>query len=113
MSEHIKFNAGGQEIEVTPENATLYTYRKVGHAGLNLSMYDHIFIQRGEDDGYYLFLTGTPDDTKTATTTAMIENGYTCILNQEDVAQCDIRAFDNIIIKQAMTDTDHVPEGWA
>ena len=112
MSEYIKFDCNGEEVEVTPETATLYTYRKLGKAGLNLSIYDHIFVELDDDTGYYLFMTGTPDETKQGVQQAMIDKGYTCFLNQDDVAQCDIKAFDDILIRRAMEDTDHVPESW-
>lgn len=114
MSEHLRFETpDGSAIEVDNDHATLFRYRKAGKAGLNLSIYDHIFITDDEEKGAYLFLIDTPEDVKERLTHTMIEQDYECYLNQDDVAECDINAFERIVMRPRLNDLgDSIPSEW-
>jgi len=96
-------NIPGGEKEIHRGNARLYT-----HLG-RLAIYDHAFIS-GDDynSGFYIFnFVGGYDELKAF----MLRNDFPAYLNQTEVAQGDIDAYDRIIQKD-MGDFDGVPEDW-
>jgi hypothetical protein len=97
----------GTRLELTPENSTLFT-----HVG-ELSLYDHCFIATAEEGtttiGVYLF---RHSDVFPAIKEHFEQHGYPMVLNQREVAPCDINAFERAI-ELATDDITHVPEDWA
>lgn len=83
-------------------NARLYTH--LGH----LALYDHAFITRDDGLGFYVFnfVGGYPE-----LSDFMLRNQFPAYLNQTEVAQVDIDAYDRVIQKSA-GDIDHVPDEW-
>lgn len=109
----LTFNVNGVEVEASAENTTLFRYRKVGKTGLNLAMYDHLFYANETGDMFlYGFLTDMTDEQKDVLTVGLISHGYNCVLNQDKVAECDIRAFDDYVIKPRLGDIEEFPEEW-
>jgi len=109
----LNFAVSGVEVECSPENTTLFTYRKVGATGLRLSMYDHLFYHDEEQDlALYGFLTEMDDERKEQLLITMLANGYNIVANQDVVAECDLRAFEDYVIKPKLEDLSdyHFPE---
>ena len=117
MAERIVMNTNDGNFELNPENDTLYTYRRavndMGGLALGNAMYDHIFMR--SDDGesaYYLFITSMNDETKKKLASKMLELGHECVINQDEVAECDVQAFEEIVVKPQLHDMDFVPSEW-
>lgn len=94
------------EFLATRDNTSLFT-----HMG-RLALYDHVFFQRGEDSGTYLFNVAEP---YTTIMTHMLENNFPAHINLQEVAECDRVAFDKMIHKEAAHDfeeVDGVPDDW-
>lgn len=109
----LTFTVNGIEVEATEENTTLFRYKKIGHTAANLAMYDHLFYANETGDMYlYGFLTNMSEEQKDLLTIAMISNGYNCILNQDKVAECDIKAFDEYVIQPSLNDIEELPDCW-
>lgn len=109
----LNIEVNGVEVECSPENTTLFTYRKLGDAGIRMSMYDHLFYHDEQQDvALYGFLTGMSQERKDMLLMSMIASGYNVVANQDRVAECDIRAYDEYVIKPQLGDIDHVPDGW-
>jgi hypothetical protein len=96
----------GERYDLTRENGTLYRF-----CG-QLAMYDHAFLVLDEEKGKGLYVFGTnPTFGKIAK--HMIKHNYPAHLNLRQVAECDMRAFDAMIAKDAGEDLEGgVPEGW-
>lgn len=109
----IGFNVNGVDVECGPSNTTLFTYRKIGSAGLRLSVYDHLFYHDEEQDiAIYGFLTNMEEARKQLLMMSMLANGYSVVANQDQVAECDLRAYDRYVIQPQLGDIDHVPDEW-
>lgn len=109
----ITLRVGNGEIEVTRDNTTLFTF--LGRVGINLSMYDHVFITRGDADeegttnGMYIFRANSGFD---ALEEYLITYDYPALLNMREVPQCDQDAF-NKMIHDSTNDLDEgVPDSW-
>lgn len=99
---HASLSIGnGEHLEATRDNARLYTF--LGKA----ACMNHIYIST-ENSGAYIFNFIDGFD---VLSTYMIENEYPMYLNQTEVPQCDINAYDRAI-KNLSTDTDYLPEDW-
>lgn len=115
MSERVHFtDMQGNEIDANPENTALFRYRKLGNAATNLAMYDHVYIANEENGtGMYVFVDQYGEEYATSLTTAMIEDGYTVMLNLDEVAECDIDAHDYYVIQPQLKALENgVPEAW-
>ncbi len=80
-------------------------YTHLGH----LACYDHAFITRDDEMGFYVFnfVGGYPELKQ-----FMLENDFPAYLNQTEVSQVDIDAFDRIVQRSAQV-PDEVPGDWA
>lgn len=101
----IETNVG--EIESKRDNTTLFT-----HLG-RLACYDHVFIQTSTEDGVaggiYVFRDAEVFDQMAE---YMVENEYPMVLNKIDVAECDLKAFDNMVSNNTKDVGDYLPEEW-
>ena len=97
----VTLSIGSGEFVATRENTRLYT-----HLGA-LALYDHVFCS-SEDRGFYIFsfVEGYP-----ILKQYMLENNYPMYLNQTEVAQVDVDAYDRSI-QRSMGDIDHIPDDW-
>lgn len=111
-SMHINF--AGQELDLGRENATLFTF--LGRAALN-----HVFIYnlstQGEDRSGYIFngIEGTHQAYQQMAD-YMLQNEYLAILNNPDVSQYDIDAFEGAlsqVIANNAKDLDEIPDWMA
>lgn len=95
---------GGQEIEATRDNTTLFT-----HIG-RLALYDHVFIVLDEEEnrGSYIFQINPAFE---GIADFMIANEYPMHLNLREVADCDLEAYDGMI-KGMVGDIDTLPPEW-
>lgn len=104
----IVINLGDEDFEITPRNATLFTF-----LGQN-ALYNHVFIQTGQEEegriaGTYLFsdIDGFPKLRK-----LMRQLHFPAVLDMPDVAECDMEAFD-LHVHHMTEDLElGVPEGW-
>lgn len=105
----MKLNLAGAEFEATPENTSLFAY--LGH----LACYSHVFLQlgdneRGQATATYVFSSHPAFETMRE---YMFENGYPLHVNLQEVAECDVGAFE-AMIEQQMSDIESgVPDEWA
>ena len=109
MSEHLNLNLGGEPFEMTPDNASLFTF--VGQGAL----YNHVFLQQEELEenrvrGTYVFSTSQSFQ---PLMNFMLEQGYPMHLNLRQVAQCDQDAYEQVIAQQLDDLDSGLPEGWA
>ena len=83
-------------------NARLYTH--LGH----LACYDHAFITKEDNMGFYVFnfVGGYPELKE-----FMLRNDFPAYLNQTEVSQADIDAFERIVQKGANI-PDTLPDDW-
>jgi len=103
MSEIIgSLTSGGNEIEMTSENVTLYR-----HLGRH-AVYDHLFVSTGEASGLYLWNSHSQYE---EIATRALELGATAHINIQEPAACDVRN----LIASASTDidsSDSFPQSW-
>lgn len=105
----IVINLGDEDFEITPHNATLFTF-----LGRN-AMYNHVFVATAEQSeegiigGAYIFshIEGFNNLAK-----MMRKMRFPAVINQPEVAQCDMEAFDLNIHHMAGDVEQGVPEGW-
>lgn len=96
---------GDSSFEATRDNSSLF--RHIGAAAL----YDHIFIVTDEDSSYGTYVFRSCDSFEMMSD-YMIENGYPIHLNIREPAQCDVDAFERMILQACERDGDFVPEDW-
>ena len=105
----LRLNINDSEFEATRDNTSLYTF--LGKAGLNLSMYNHIFCKTEDEDGvargFYLW---QHYEVYPEIVEFMAEHSYPAHLNMIEVPDFDKDAFDRAI--EASTDFDTLPEEW-
>lgn len=90
----------GQEFEARRDNTSLF--RHLGKAAI----FDHVFLQTGENEGAYIFngIKGYDD-----LSAYMMANGYPMHVNLPEASPLDQDAY----MRQATSDlSDTVPEGW-
>lgn len=99
------------EFEATRDNTFLFTF--LGKAGINLAMYDHVYIRMDEEgeepQGAYIF---SINENFQPMADFMLENKYTAHLNMSEVAECDVTAFNNMIRDNAEDLDNGIPEEW-
>jgi hypothetical protein len=95
----------GQKIIGTRANASIFRFFG------SLSMYDHIFIviHADEKKGVYLF-RHQPGYDKIAD--YMMDHDYPAFVNMRKVAECDIKAFDEVVSSDADDTESGVPGDW-
>lgn len=106
MSE-LDLNIGGEHFHMTRENTSLFRF-----AG-ELAIYDHVFFvteerENGAVAGTYLFRA---NEAFAKLRTFMEENLYPQHVNLQEVAQCDLDAWNSHYLKD-LNDTSSVPEEW-
>lgn len=92
---------GEHEFEINRGNTRLYT-----HLG-KLALYDHVHYNDSETAFYVFNFVNGYDELASF----VAGNDFTMYLNQTDVPQCDIDAYDRAI-SATMKDIDGVPEDW-
>lgn len=110
---YLDLSMNGEPFQMTRHNATLFSFlgrQMIEGAEEDISKYDHIFLQTGQEDeaavGGYVF-----GDSEVFATLANFMNHYQfpMILNRLNVPQCDIDAWN----KSHFQDIgDFVPEEW-
>ena len=96
----LRLNMGkGRKLELTHENTTLYTF--LGKTALNDIEFDntalnHVFIRLRDDKegnprGMYVFERFHPAYKDIAS--FAIEHSFTAVLNQRQIAECDLKAY--------------------
>ena len=97
----------GFEFEAKPDNTVLFTFMG------KLALYDHVFFIRDEEKGQgsYLFnLHSSYEEVKGY----MLENGYPAHINMQEVAECDMNAFDHMLHNDAEAELESgVPDDWS
>lgn len=106
--EHSFFiNADGENIEVTRDNASIFTF--LGRAAFN-----HVFIITDEEksEGMYLFPF---HDGFQELVDKMADQRYPAHLNMVDVPDCDRIAYENSLQAELydLNETDTFPQNWA
>lgn len=106
----INFTVGDVELECSPENTTLYTYRRLG----NLAIYDHIFYHDEQQDlAFYGFVGNMEQSRKDELAATMLAHGYHVVANLDQVAECDLKAYDEYVIQPQLKELDNgVPGDW-
>lgn len=92
----------GGEFDAYRDNTRLYT-----HLG-SLAIYDHVFCTRENEQGFYIF---NFVDGYSTIKKFMLKNDYPAYLNQTEVAQCDVDAYERSI-QRFLGDIDYLPENW-
>ena len=97
----------GAEFKATRDNTSLFTF--FGRRAL----YDHIFIQTGSEDnstvyGAYIFSNA---EGYVDMVDYMVTNEYPQHVALREVAECDIKAFDQSQLGD-LRETDTIPEDW-
>lgn len=111
MSERLSFTAGDKEYEMTPENAFLVRYKKLGEGAIRAAMYDHVLLT-GEET-VYAWLDPYGDEYKEEVQQIMLAEGFVAMLNMPDVEDKVIRAYDQTIIASSTKDLENgIPEAW-
>ena len=109
--EKIEMHLGDIRHEMTRENSHLSTY--LGNTGVNLAMYNYIYTVMdigSEKQGYYMFAhtEGFND-----VAVHMLQNKYPGVINQPEVSDYDVHAFNRDIQNDVASDTEMgVPEHW-
>ena len=103
MSEHLNFSLGGEPFEMTPDNASLFTF--VGQGAL----YNHVFLvleelEENHFKGTYVFSESPAYETLA---TFILENEYPAHINQRQPAACDLDAY----MQYALNDLDKLDDG--
>lgn len=96
-------NVGEREFEVNRGNTRLFTFMG------RLALYNHVhYSDRENDVAFYVFnfVNGYNE-----LASFVAENDFTMYLNQTEVPQCDLDAYDRAI-KASMKGLDSVPEDW-
>lgn len=105
---YFSFTDGEKTIEARRDNASLFTF--LGRAGLNLSMYDHVYIvDEEEQSGSYIF-SAIPNFE--VVKRYMLENGYPAHLNMPKVGEQDLQAFELFMQQQTQDISNGIPENW-
>lgn len=112
MDEAIRFKTGVGDLVATPENASLHRYKKLGKAGVNLAIYDHIFLIT-DDDPIYIFMIEMSEQDKDAISSRMIDGNFECHLNLDSVSKSDTHAFDQVVIRPLLKGIEAgIPSNW-
>lgn len=103
----LEITMNGERFVATRENTSLFTF--LGE----LAVYDHIFIQTGEEDdtvmtGGYLFKN---QEVWHEMAGFLFENLYPMHLNLPEVADCDRRAFEATMYPDIRSE-DTFPQDW-
>lgn len=118
----IRVTVGDEEYEIGPDRASLFTF--LGKR----AMYDHVFIQLDKDDddtddddigrgktitGVYVFSSLRPTMYEQMRD-YMMDYDFPLHLNQREVADCDIAAYDDMVDREMadLEDVDTVPNEW-
>jgi hypothetical protein len=120
----IRLDLGGRDFEVTPYNATFFTFlgKTVLESGdtIENSSRNHVFLETSESrmndegqevqNGTYIF---TPE-TVQALGSIMLNNGFPANLNKREIPRCDEDAYQQYINQQISYDEipDSFPEEW-
>lgn len=97
----VKLNIPNGEFIGRRDNMRLYT-----HLG-QLALYDHVFCSQ-EESGFYIFnFVGGYETLKEY----MLQNAYPAYVNQTEVAQVDVDAFDRAMAAST-NDLDYLPDDW-
>ena len=98
----VTLNTTQGEFLANRGNARLYTF--LGHTAL----YDHVFCTNEGDRGFYIFnfIEGF-----NRLKEYMLANEFPAYINQTEIAQCDVDAYDRVI-QRSMGDIDYVPDEW-
>lgn len=104
---------GGNHVDLTPENARLYTHR----GGPEVTQYDHVYVEAGtEEDGASIgayFFRHT--DVFPVLKKHLIEHGYTLHLNLPEVAPGDKEVFEELLARDELNDLEGpagIPTNW-
>lgn len=104
----LHLNVGGErQLEVRRDNSSLFRFFG------EMAMYDHVFIVTDEDTnrGSFIFSVNSCFE---ELVDYMMTNDYPAHLNLPEVAECDRRAFEDMLSTQLTTDLEGgVPEDWA
>lgn len=119
MSERLSFTAGDKEYDMTPENAFLVRYRKVGEAGIRAAMYDHVLLteeqtEENEAEQVFAWLDIHGEEYADEVQKIMLDEGFTAMLNMPDPDEKIVKAFDDTVIASQVKDIeDGLPEDWS
>lgn len=109
-------NVGEERIDVTPDNAVLYTFlgrTAIGTMLIENESVNHVFIHTGDlSDGRQkgLYLFEAHSEAYQTVAAFMMENNYPQVLNMRTVAECDLRAYLAEIDRKASMFSDQIPD---
>lgn len=103
----INLNVNEDTVEARRDNTTLYTFLGA------LALYNHIFVVTDEESqtspGFYIF-ADQPVFQEMAK--YMFDTDYPMHLNMQEVAECDLNAYDRHVEQMCQDVESGVPEDW-
>lgn len=105
-------NTNDIELQCSPENTTLFVYRKLGDAAIK--RFSHLFYyDETADIRARGWLNERSQEEIDLLTLALLANGYT-VVQSDEVAECDIQAYERQIIQPLLEDLAdyHFPESF-
>ena len=111
MSEKLSLQANGQEYDMTPENAMLMRYKKMGANGIRASMYDHVLLLT--EPPVYAWIDLQGEEQADQIEQIMRDEGFTTMLNMPEPHEKVVDAYKREVIGPQTKDLDGgVPEEW-
>lgn len=94
------------EFDATRENTSLFTFMG------KLALYNHVFFVKDEEEGIGSFLFSLHPSYKEISD-YMVEHQYPSHINLQEVAECDMDAYEDMIHEYTAPDLEGgVPDEW-